>query len=97
MPRWHSDPQAVPCRIRARKHAPRLPRRSAARCNPINAVSRLCLSGQSGSHREKRLVRGSGVFQETGRGALATHMDEMPDYSEMPFAANKARPSREAR
>jgi hypothetical protein len=25
------------------------------------------------------------------------HMDQMPDYSEMPFAANKARPSREAR
>jgi hypothetical protein len=48
-PRWHSDPQAAPCRTGARKRVPRLPRRSAARCNPINAVSRLRLPGQSGS------------------------------------------------
>jgi hypothetical protein len=31
---------------------PRLPRRSAARCNPINAVSRLRFPGQSGSSRQ---------------------------------------------
>jgi hypothetical protein len=30
-------------------------------------------------------------------GAFLRHMDERPDYSEMPFAANKARLSREAR
>ena len=34
---------------RARKRVPRLPRRSAARCNPINAVSRLRLLVQPGS------------------------------------------------
>ena len=28
---------------------------------------------------------------------LGVGPDQMPDYSEMPFAANKARPSREAR
>jgi SAM-dependent methyltransferase len=47
--RWHSDPQAAPCRTRARKRVPRLPHRSAARCNLINAVSRLRLPEQSGS------------------------------------------------
>jgi hypothetical protein len=41
-------PQAAPCRTRARKRVPRSPRRFAARCNPINAVSRSHLPGQSG-------------------------------------------------
>jgi hypothetical protein len=39
----------APYRTKARKRAPRLPRRSAARCNPINAVSKLRLPEQSGS------------------------------------------------
>jgi hypothetical protein len=30
-------------------------------------------------------------------GSPLRHMDQMPDYSEMPFAANRARPSGEAR
>src|SRR5262249_15434541 len=65
-PRWHSDPQAAPCRTRARKRVPRLPRRSAARCNLINAVSRLRLPEQSGSSSQTCLARGAGVFYETG-------------------------------
>jgi SAM-dependent methyltransferase len=48
-PRWHLDPPAAPCRTKARKRVLRLPRRSVARCNPINAVSRLRLPGQFGS------------------------------------------------
>ena len=48
-PRWHSDPQAARCRTRAQKRVPRLPRRSAVPCSPINGVSRLRLPGQSGS------------------------------------------------
>jgi hypothetical protein len=36
------------------------------------------------------------VYRFEGAAPLR-HMDQMPDYSEMPFAANKARPSREAR
>ena len=48
-PRWQSDPQAAPCRITALKCMPRLPRRSAARCNLIKAVSRLRFPEQSGS------------------------------------------------
>jgi SAM-dependent methyltransferase len=39
-PRWHSDPQAAPCRTKARKRVPQLPRRSGARCNPIKAETR---------------------------------------------------------
>ena len=39
------DPQAAPCRTKARKRVPRLPGRSAARCNPINAAGRLRLPG----------------------------------------------------
>ena len=38
----------------------------------------------------------AGVYQFED-AALLRQMDQMPDYSEMPFAANKARPSREAR
>jgi hypothetical protein len=38
-----------PGRLRFVASISRLPRRSAARCNPINAVSRLRLPGQSGS------------------------------------------------
>jgi SAM-dependent methyltransferase len=61
-PRWHSDPQAAPCRTKARKRVPRLPRRSAARCSPINAVSRLRLPEQSGSSpRTKSSVWRCGV------------------------------------
>ena len=42
-------PTSRALRTRARKRVPRLPRRSAAPCSPINAISRLRLPGQSGS------------------------------------------------
>jgi hypothetical protein len=63
-PRWHSDPQAALCRTCDRKRVPQLPRRSAARCNPINAVIRSRLPGQSGSSPRTMLSAWPGVFQQ---------------------------------
>lgn len=46
---------------------------------------------------EGRLPGAQDVCLSVRRRRPLRHMDQMHDYSEMPFAANKARPSREAR
>ena len=51
-PRWHSDLQAAPCRTKARKRVPWLPRRYAAHCNSINAVRGCACRGNLGRHCE---------------------------------------------
>jgi hypothetical protein len=65
-------PQAAPCRTKARKRMRRLPPRSGARCNPINAVSRLLLPGQSGlSPRTTRSVAVAAMdYDARARGML---------------------------
>ena len=45
------------------ERVPRLLGRAAARCNPINAVSRLRLPALLARHRKQRLARGVGVFR----------------------------------
>ena len=59
-------PQAAPCRTRAWKRVSQLPSRSATRCNPINAVSRLRFRGYLARHRKQRLA----LTPECSRGRV---------------------------